>query len=140
MSAKLSETLRKTTQLLYPNESYVIQGACFDIYKKLRNTQKEIVYQRSLEIELKIKGLEVTREKQLPIHHRGIKVGIYIPDLIVNEAIIIELKSKPFLHTNDIKQFWYYLKNSEFRLGYLVNFGEMNGVKIVRRVFDTART
>lgn len=48
-------------------------------------------------------------------------------------------KAKPFLHREDIQQFWYYLKNSQFKLGFLINFGEPGGVKIVRKVYDTAR-
>lgn len=125
--------------LLYQKESYLIRGSCFAIYKKFRNAQKETVYQKSLVEELKIKGLIVEREKQLPIYHLGKKVGIYTPDLVVNNTIIIELKAKPFLHKEDLEQFWHYLKNSEYRLGFLVNFGEPNGAKIIRKVYDTAR-
>lgn len=139
MSAEPGGTKRGKTQLLYPDESYIIRGACFDIYKKFRNTQKESVYQKSLAAELKSKGLVVEREKQIPVHHLGIKVGVYTPDLLVDDKILIELKGKPFLHKDDVKQFWYYLKNSDFKLGFLVNFGESNGVKIIRRVYDEAR-
>ncbi len=125
---------------LYPNESYLIRGACFTIYKKFRNTQKESIYQKSLLEELKNKGLKVTREKQLPIYHLGVKVGVYIPDLLVDESIIIELKAKPFIHKDDIRQFWYYLKNSDFKLGFLINFGKSDGIEIIRRVYDKARS
>ncbi|MBI2621038.1 MAG: GxxExxY protein [Candidatus Levybacteria bacterium] len=125
--------------LLYPDESFHIRGACFSIYKKFRNTQKESIYQKSLLEELKLKGLRVSREKQLPIYHLNVKVGVYVPDLVVNDIIIIELKAKPFLHKDDITQFWYYLKNSKFRLGFLVNFGKSDGIEIVRRVYDLAR-
>lgn len=130
----LNNTQNKA-EFLFKEESYLIRGACFDLYKKFRNTQKESVYQRSLLLELTNKGLQAVREKQLPIYHLGEKVGVYIPDLVVNEAIIIELKAKPFIHKDDLQQFWYYLKNSEFSLGFLVNFGEPNGVRIVRRVY-----
>jgi GxxExxY protein len=126
-------------KFLYQKESYIIRGASFSLYKKFRNTQKESVYQRSLAVELETKGLKVQREQQLPVFHLGKKVGVYIPDLLVNEAIIIELKAKPFLHKKDIQQFWYYLKNSNYNLGFLINFGEHDGVKIERRVYDTAR-
>lgn len=138
ISAEPSRTVRRTT-LIYPSESYMIRGACFTIYKKFRNTQKESVYQKALAEELKNKDLNVEREKQLPVYHLGIKVGTYAPDLLINDAIILELKAKPFLHKDDVQQFWYYLKNSKFKLGFLVNFGEPNGVQIVRRVYDKAR-
>lgn len=130
---------RTMGKLLYEDESYIIRGVCFNIYKKFRNTQKESIYQKALLEEIRSKGLDVEREKQLPVYHLGKKVGVYIPDLVVDRAIIIELKVKPFLHKEDIRQFWYYLKNSEFRLGFLVNFGEPNGVKIVRRVYGYRR-
>lgn len=139
MNAEPSGTKRGITQLLYPKESFLIRGACFSLYKKFRNTQKESIYQNSLFIELLQQGLHVIKEKELPIYHLGIKVGIYKPDLLVNEAIIIELKAKPFLHNDDKKQFWYYLKNSDFKLGFLINFGDSDGVNIVRRVYDSAR-
>ena len=139
MNAESSGTKRRTTQLLYPQESFLIRGACFRIYKKFRNTQKEVIYQKSLEAELLNNRLSVIREKQLPIYHLGIKVGVYTPDLLINELIIIELKAKPFLHNDDMKQSWYYLKNSDFKLGFLINFGESQGVNIIRRVYDSAR-
>ena len=137
----MQNTTQKETQknFLYQKESYIIRGSCFTLYKKFRNTQKESIYQKALEEELKQQGLDVIREKQLPIYHLGKKVGVYTPDLLVNQSIIIELKAKPFLHVNDLQQFWYYLKNSEFLLGFLINFGEPHGVKIIRRVYDNAR-
>lgn len=125
--------------LLYPKESYLIRGACFSLYKKFRNTQKESIYQKALAEELISKGLNIQREKQLPIYHLKKKVGVYTPDIVVNSSIILELKAKPFLHTDDVRQFWFYLKNSDFKLGFLINFGENHGVKILRRVYDIAR-
>lgn len=130
---------QKNAKFLFKEESYLIRGACFDIYKKFRNTQKELVYQRSLALELKNKGLLVEREKQMPVYHLGEKVGTYTPDIIVNGSIVLELKAKTLLLKEDVQQFWYYLKNTNFKLGFLVNFGEPQGVKIIRRVYDTSR-
>lgn len=127
------------TKLLYHDESYRIRGACFAVYQQFRNTQKESVYQKALLQQLRTLGLTAEGEKQLPVFFLKTKVGVYIPDILVNGAIIIELKAKPFLHKEDIRQFWYYLKNSEFKLGFLINFGEPNGVKIIRRIYDSAR-
>jgi GxxExxY protein len=120
---------------LYEDETYKIRGAIFKIYKNFRNTQKEIVYHNSLYEELVICGYKVEKNKQIPIYYNGKKVGVYTPDLIINGRIIIELKAKPQLFKSDIQQFWYYLKNSNYRLGFLVNFGASGGVQIYRRIY-----
>jgi len=66
-------------------------------------------------------------------------VGVYIPDQVVENKVIIEIKVKPFLTKQDIQQFWNYLKGSEYKVGYLVNFGKAGGVEIIRKVYNTAR-
>lgn len=128
-------TTQNKSKFLFKEESYLIRGACFEVYKVFRNTQKESIYQKSLQEELTIKGLKAIREKQLPVYYLDKKVGVYTPDLVVNECILLELKAKPILLKEDIQQFWYYLKNSHFNLGFLTNFGKPNGVQIVRRVY-----
>lgn len=130
---------KKVDKFLYEEETYKIRGAIFDIYKKFRNTQKEIVCHNSLYERLIIDNFQVEKNKQVPIYYNGKKVGVYTPDLIVNNKIIIEIKSKPQLLNSDIKQFWYYLKNSGYKVGFLVDFGSPNGVTIIRKVYDTAR-
>ena len=126
-------------KLLYKEESYIIQGVAFDIYKKFRNRHKEKIYHNSFYYGLKDKGLEAEKEKRIDIYYNGRKVGTYTPDLVIENKIIIELKVKPKLTQDDIKQFWYYLKSSKFKVGYLINFGALNGVQIIRRVYDKAR-
>jgi len=126
-------------ELLYKKESYVIQGGAFEVYKQFRNRYKEKIYLRSLLEYLKTKGLTMEEEKRIPIYFQNKKVGVYVPDLIVNNCIFIELKCKPKITQDDIKQFWYYLKGSKYKVGYLINFGSSNGVQIIRRVYDTAR-
>lgn len=126
--------------LLYPEESYIIRGLAFEIYKLFRNNHKEAVYQNTFYLGLKQKGLQVEKEKRINVYYEDNKVGTYTPDLIVNKAILVELKAKLRLTQEDIKQFWYYLKGSEYRLGFLINFGASSGVEIIRRVYDTARS
>ena len=122
-------------KLLYKRESYIIQGVAFDIYKKFRNRHKEKVYQNSFYLALKNEGLNVEKERRIDILYNGKKVGTYIPDLVVNNAIFIELKVKLTLAQEDIRQFWCYLKVSDYRLGYLINFGKPNGVQIIRKIY-----
>jgi GxxExxY protein len=131
--------MKQKSPLLFEKESYLIRGAVFEVYKHFRNTQKEVVYRNALAQELKKKELKVEAEKRIPVSYGGRTVGTYVPDLVVNGLICIELKAKPFLHAQDNEQFWQYLKNSGFRLGFLVNFGASDGVQIIRKVYDLAR-
>jgi GxxExxY protein len=126
-------------EFLYKEESYIIRGGAFEVYKKFRNRHKENIYQRALIEYLKGKRLNIEREKQIPIYFQNKKVGAYIPDIVVNDAIFVELKCKPIITRDDIKQFWYYLKCSNYKVGYLINFGSLQGVQIIRRIYDTAR-
>ncbi|MCK4782028.1 GxxExxY protein [Candidatus Parcubacteria bacterium] len=126
-------------ELLYKQESYIIQGVAFDIYKQFRNRHKEKVYQNSFYLGLKNKSLAVEKEKRIDILYNNKKVGTYIPDLVVNNIIFIELKVKPNLIQEDIKQFWYYLKVSGYKLGYLINFGMPDGVQIIRRIYGSKK-
>lgn len=98
-----------------------------------------MIYSRSLVEYYRNKGLQVEAEKRIPIFFMNKKVGIYIPDLVIDNKIFIELKAKPRITADDIKQFWYYLKCSDYKVGYLINFGASDGVEIIRRVYDTAR-
>lgn len=126
-------------KLLYKELSYFIQGGAFEVYKQFRNRHKENIYLRSLVQYLKNKSLKVDKERQIPIYFQNKKVGIYIPDIVVNDSIFIELKCKTFITQDDIKQFWHYLKCSNYKVGYLINFGSPKGVQLIRRVYDTAR-
>ncbi|MBI5573738.1 MAG: GxxExxY protein [Elusimicrobia bacterium] len=122
------------SKLLYESESYIIRGVAYDIYKKFRNRHKEKVYQSAFYYGLVNKGLKTEKEKRIEVNFDGRKVGTYIPDLIVEDKLMIELKVKPEITSEDIKQFWYYLKNSGYKVGFLINFGRSDGIRIIRRV------
>lgn len=121
--------------LLYEEESYKIRGAVYKIYQEFRNYHKELVYHNALYNDLVVLGFKVEKNKKIFVYHQGKRVGVYVPDLIVNNSIIIELKSKPKLFMEDIKQFWHYLKSSGYQVEFLINFGSPDGVQIERKVF-----
>src|SRR5581483_4568756 len=115
--------------LLYEKEPYEIRGACFKIWDVFGNSYKESIVDKALSVELRGRGLDVDEQKRINIYYNGQKVGTYVPDKVVNGKIIVELKSKPFLTDGDVKQFWRYLKGSDFKLGFLVNFGTKLEIK-----------
>lgn len=124
--------------LLYEKESYEIRGACFWVWKEFGSAFKESINEKALVEEFIKRGLKFDRQKRIDIYYNGKKVGTYIPDMIIENKIIVELKSKPVLTKQDIKQFWHYLKGTPFKLGFLINFG--NKLEIKRVVYDSARS
>lgn len=100
---------------------------------------KEAIIDRALNIALESKGLQIESQKRIDIYFLGKKVGTYVPDKIVNGITLIELKAKSFLTKQDVEQFWKYLKGSEYKLGFLVNFSPTK-LEIKRIVYDISRT
>ena len=93
---------------------------------------------RALTKSLTKRGLKVDEQKRINILYGGEIIGTYIPDKIVNDAIILEIKAKSFITKDDIDQFWKYLKGSDYKLGFLINFSPMK-LEIKRVVYDSAR-
>jgi len=124
--------------LLYENLTYQIRGACFDVWKKFRGGFKESIVDKALSIEFKSRNLKVEDQKRIDIYYNNEKVGTYIPDKIVEDKVLIEIKSKPYITKEDERQFWKYLQASKYKIGMLINFGS-EGLEIMRRIYDKAR-
>ncbi len=123
---------------LYPDLTYEIRGAIFSIKKKLGLGHKEVVYQKALEEEFNRLGLNFEKEKTVDIAYNNKKVGVYRPDFVIEDKIILELKALPFMGKYEKRQVWQYLKGTEYKLAMLVNFGGSD-IRIDRIVYDTAR-
>lgn len=129
---------KKVVDFLYEKESYEIRGACFDVYKTFGGAFKEKVVDRALTKSLEKRGLKVEEQKRIDIYFEDEKVGTYVPDKIINECILLELKAKSFLTKQDIDQFWKYLRGLKYKLAFLINFGPSK-LAIKRVVYDKAR-
>ncbi|KKS38512.1 MAG: hypothetical protein A3G49_06405 [Candidatus Sungbacteria bacterium RIFCSPLOWO2_12_FULL_41_11] len=130
--------MNKVKDFLYERESYEIRGAIFEVWKNFRGVFKEKIIENALKKELRYRGFIVESQKKIDIYYKGEKVDNYTPDIIVNNSILMELKSKSFLTKEDERQFWYYLRGSQYILGFLVNFGSKE-IEIRRRIYDKAR-
>ncbi|MCH6199735.1 GxxExxY protein [Aquiflexum sp. LQ15W] len=123
---------------MHENEiSYLVRGAIFQVFKKLGPGLLESTYELALEYELRKKGLKVERQVFLPILYDEELLGQYRLDLLVEDKVIIEVKSVFELSAIHHKQLLTYLKLSRKKLGILVNFNESeieNG--IFRKVMD----
>lgn len=113
---------KKVADFLYEEESYKIRGVCFKVYNALGGGIKEKFIERALSKELISQGMIAENQVRINIVYNNEKIGTYIPDFVVNDKIVIEVKSKPYLTKEDEKQFWGYLKGSKYKLGFLVGF------------------
>jgi len=129
--------MNKVKDFLYEKESYEIRGTCLDVWKAFGNAFKEKIIDKVLTKALEKRGLKIEKQKRIDVYFEGEKVGTHVPDKIVNNRILLEIKVKPFLTKQDIDQFWKYLKGSYYKLGFLINFGSKLTIK--RIIYDTAR-
>jgi len=103
--------------------SYQIRGAIYDVYKTLGPGLLESVYEEALAFELEQRGMKVERQKQVPIVYKGntLKTELRL-DLLVEDQVIVELKSVAEMKDVFYKQTLTYCKLLDKRLGILVNF------------------
>ena len=107
--------------------SYEIRGAVFEVYNTLGPGLLETVYQEALYLALKEKGLRVLKEVPLAVYYKGAELGIgFRLDLLVENKVIIEIKSVEKLAEVHHKQVLTYLKLAELKLALLVNFNVDN--------------
>lgn len=103
--------------------SKIVVNACFEIHKKLGPGLFESVYEEILFYELNKLGLEVKRQIILPVKWKELNLDKgFVADLVVNDKLIIELKSVEKISSLHQKQLLTYLKLSDMKLGLLINF------------------
>ena len=113
--------------------SYIIRGAIFKIYNSLGPGLLESAYEATLAYELEKQGLNVKQQVALPIIYEEVKLSTgYRLDLLIENKVIIEIKSVEELHKVHHKQLLTYLKLSNKKLGILVNF---NADEIDKAIF-----
>ena len=117
--------------------TYEIRGAFFDVYNELGPGLLESVYEEALDFELHERGLEVARQVEVPIIYKGneLKTPLRL-DLLVNNQVIVELKSVEEMKPVFAKQLLTYLKLMDKRVGLLVNFNTSNLRESIKRIVN----
>lgn len=114
-----------------------ILAAFYAVYSALGYGFLEKVYANVLKIELEKRGLKVGREFEIKVYYEGQVVGEYFADLIVADAVIVEIKATKSLAQEHEAQLLNYLKATPYEVGLLINFGPKPEQK--RRSFDNDR-
>jgi GxxExxY protein len=124
-------------ELLHKELTEKIIKVFFDVYNELGYGFLEKVYQNALLIELTEQGFHVEAQKQISVYYRGVEVGVYFADLVVDDLVILELKAAECLVKQYEWQLINYLRGTEMEVGLLLNFGKKP--EFLRRVFENTR-
>lgn len=112
-----------------------IIGAAIEVHKELGPGLLESTYEACLFYELGTRGLVVERQKELPVAYRGVRIDCgYRLDLLVENQVILELKSVERLERIHEAQMMSYLKLSGKHIGLLINFNVVQLVKGLKRI------
>lgn len=123
--------------LLHEELTNSIIKTFYEVYNELGYGFLERVYLNSLYLELKNKGFKVEAQKKIEVYYKGIEVGQYYADLIVEDLVILELKAADCIVSAFENQILNYLKGTNCEVGLLLNFGTKPEFK--RKIFENSR-
>ena len=126
-------TENNSESLLHKNITEEIISAYYFVYNELGYGFLEKVYENAMLLELKSRGFKVESQKIIKVYFKDTIVGEYFADIVVNDKIILELKSCESLASEHEVQLFNYLKATEIEVGLLFNFGKRTAFK--RKVF-----
>ena len=123
--------------LLHEELTDLIIKTFYEVYNELGYGFLEKVYQNSMYLELRRKGLKVEAQNKIIVFYKGIEVGVYYADLIVEDLVILELKAVDYIVKDFENQILNYLLATDCEVGLLLNFGKKPEFK--RKIFENIR-
>ncbi|MCX6998490.1 MAG: GxxExxY protein [Kiritimatiellaeota bacterium] len=122
------------TDFKFKELTETVIGAAFKVHNILGFGFLEKVYENALSIELRHAGFRVEQQRGIQVLYANEVVGDYIADVVVNEVLIVEVKSVSSLDKAHEVQLVNYFKATGIEVGLLINFG--NSVEVRRRIFS----
>ena len=128
MNPRIKNRLDEKTEALITS----IIGAAIDVHRELGSGYLEKVYEQAMSLELKYRGLAYSSQKPVSVYYKGVKIHGQVLDMVVEEKVILELKSVETVLPIHEAQILSYLKSTGLSAGLLINFKERlvkNGIK-----------
>jgi GxxExxY protein len=110
-------------ELIQKEISQSVIGAFFDVHSVLGFGFLESIYASALELELRARGHTVGREVPVEIFYKKSRVGIHRMDMIIDDVLILEIKSTAILPPTARRQLLNYLRGARFNVGLVLHFG-----------------
>jgi GxxExxY protein len=114
---------KQNPELLHAALTEKIIGVYYDVYNEIGHGFLESVYSKAMCMALSNAGLSVQREVSIPVYFRGIDVGQFKADLVVEGCVLVELKAVQGLDRSCEAQVMNYLRATELEVALLLNFG-----------------
>jgi GxxExxY protein len=115
-----------TNQIIHKELSYKIVGCGMEVHSKLGPGFLEKVYENSLMVLFRRDGIEAKQQTPIKVIFEGEIVGVYCADILVDEKIILELKTVDKIVDVHRAQILHYLRATGIKLGMIFNFGSKN--------------
>ena len=122
------------SKLLYADITEKIIGAAFAVHSELGYGFLENVYKKAMQVELQQAGLKCEIEHPIKVRYRKVIVGDFRADLLIDDVVIVELKTAKHYNADDEAQLLNELKATGIKVGLLVNFGAVK-VEFKRMIF-----
>jgi len=126
------------TALLHEDLTHSVIGAFYEVQRNLGYGFLETHYVSALERELLAKGHRVAREFAVLVHYKGEELGYHRLDLVVDDLLVVEVKSTHALPAAAQRQLYNYLKATNLEVGLLLHFGP-EGARFHRQIHSRDR-
>jgi GxxExxY protein len=133
----IGESMTPDSQYKHSELTEAIIGVFYEVYNELGFGFLESVYRKSMQIALEDKGLAVSAEMPVPVFFRGTNVGDFRADLVVNQLVLLELKTAEAIVLAHEAQVLNYLRATSLEVGLILNFGPKAQVR--RLLYDNER-
>ena len=124
VSHELTRMVTNEKEIIHKDLAYKVIGLAMEVHSKLGHGFLEKIYENALMVLLRREGIQAKQQAPITVHFEGEIVGDYFADILVEEKIIVELKSIEKLVDVHKAQALNYLKATGLRLALLINFGK----------------
>lgn len=107
---------------LFKAESQNLIGCAIEVHNEVGCGLLEKPYENALVVEFGLRGIPFEQQKRFDVNYKGVKIGDFIPDLVVCSKIVVDTKVIETITDREIGQMLNYLKITGCRLGYIINF------------------
>ena len=109
-------------EIIYKDLSYEIIGLAMEVHRELGSGFLEKVYENALMVLLNERGIKAEQQKEIKVYFRGAIIGNYIADILIEDSIIVELKTVERIVDIHRAQVMNYLKATRLKLSMIINF------------------